>query len=317
MEEQFIITTKASRYFAELVAKQIPSATIIETERKKFGDGERYFRICIDDWEELSGKRVVIVASTATEEDIVEVCRVGGSVADYGARSIIYAIPFEGYTTMERAVKPGEVVSAKSIARQLSQLPQGDERNKFLFLDLHTSGFRHYFEGQCLSRELYGESVFVEAIKELKLSNFMFASADMSRSAWIATFKKIFGTSMALIDKSRDFETTEVNAVVGDVRGRVVMIYDDMIRSAKSMVKAAEAYLKNGAAEIYAVASHLAFNDAAAIRLLKTSPIVMTVGTNSHPMSQHEEVIGSSQFIVKDVSHLFANAIQKLSGGQT
>lgn len=317
MKGPMILSTHASEYFAALIARRFGSAEFITTTRDRFGGGERYFRLDVDNRMALFGKDVVFVGSTWTDDDFIELCRVGTAAAKYGARRITYVIPFCGYTTMERAVKPGEIVTAKINARALSQLPQGDMRNCFLFLDLHTSGFVHYFEGECLRFELYAESVLTEAIRELGLSNFMFGSADLSRALWVETFARKFNTSLAFSRKSRDFEKTEVEGVVGDVASKVVVIYDDMIRSAGTLIHAAEAYRSRGATKIYAVTSHLALNNERVIDLLLASPIEKVVATNSHPMSEHERVKNSSMFIVKDVSHLFADAIIALSGGNS
>lgn len=309
-----VISTSWSQYFATLVAEKIPGSTECSVTRKRFSDGERYLKIEIEDRMQFFGRDVVIVGSTMTDDDFNEVCRIGSAVAKYGAHRIIYVIPFFGYSTMERAVKPGEIVTAKINARQLSQLPSGDVRNCFLMLDLHTAGLVHYFEGECLRFELYAEQVLTEAVVELGLSNFMFASADLGRPLWVQTFAEKFKTLLAFVSKSRDFEETKINDVIGDVRGKNVIIYDDMIRSAKSLVNAAEAYLAKGALSVYAVASHGAFNNDKAIALLEYSKIRKVIITNSHPMSNEQRVIRSSKFIVKDVSHLFVDAINRLTG---
>ena len=308
-----ILSTDASSYFAQRIAEQLPLSEIVSITRKNFGGGERYLRFNIhDDRMAFLGRDVIIVGSTPSDSDFAEVCRIGSAVAKYGARQLIFVVPFFGYSTMERAVKPGEIVTAKVCARQLSQLPHGDLRNCFLMLDLHTAGLEHYFEGDCMRFQLYGESVLIESIEDLRLSDFMFGSADLGRPIWVETFAKRFDTPLAFVRKSRSFETTQVENVIGEVAGKTVIIYDDMIRSAKTLIHAANAYMENGAAEIYAVASHLALDDEAAIDRLEDSVIRLVIGTNSHPMSQHHKVANSSKFVVEDVSRLFVDAIQRI-----
>jgi ribose-phosphate pyrophosphokinase len=310
--EPIVLSTDASSYFANGIVEKLLLAETVSITRKNFGGGERYLRFNIDDRMAFLGRDVIVVGSTPNDNDFAEICRVGSAVAKYGARHVFYVIPFFGYSTMERAVKPGEIVTAKICARQLSQLPHGDIRNYFFMLDLHTAGLEHYFEGDCMRFQLYGESVLTDAVRELELSNFMFGSADLGRPIWVETFAKKFGTSLAFVRKSREFEETQVEDVIGDVAGKTVVIYDDMIRSAKTLVHAADAYLAKGASEVYAVTSHLAFDDEAAIDRLEASAIKKVIGTNSHPMSQHHKVVHSPKFVVKDVSHLFADAIQKI-----
>lgn len=316
MRQLIILSTSQSRYFATLIADKLPVSTEQSVTRKSFGDGEKYLRVDLEDRMELFGRDVVIVGSTHTDNDFNEVCRVGTAVAKYGARRIIFVIPFFGYSTMERAVRPGEIVTAKINARMLSQLPHGDVRNCFLMLDLHTAGLVHYFEGECLRSELYAESVLTEAVEELGLSNFMFASADLGRPLWVETFAKKFGTSIAFVRKSRDFEETKIHDVIGNVNGKNVIIYDDMIRSGRSLIKAARLYLEKGALAVYAVASHLALTGIDASVQLSCSSIQKVITTNSHPMSQHDSIVSSSlnKYVVKDVSHLFVDAIEKLTG---
>ena len=245
------------------IRDQIKGSEFLSTIRDRFGDperGEKYFRLNVEDRLAFFGQDVIFVASIVTDDDLAEVCRVGAALAKYGARRVTYVAAFEAYTKMERAVKPGEAVTAKVIARQLSQIPQGDLRNCFLFMDLHTAGFIHYFEGECLRFEIYAEPVLVEAIRELNLENLMFGTADLSRVKWAKTYARIFGTRIAIVDKARDFKTTHVDSVIGDVRGMNVMIYDDMTCTGGSLIDGGDAYIQCGAIGVYAVVSHLALD---------------------------------------------------------
>src|SRR5690606_16978020 len=88
-------------------------------ERKHFPDGERYLRIESDLW----GKDVVLLGGTPTDSDWLEVYDLACGIARGGARSLAIVMPYFGYSTMERAVKPGEVVVAKTRARLLSSIP--------------------------------------------------------------------------------------------------------------------------------------------------------------------------------------------------
>src|SRR3989338_6160756 len=96
MPRTLVLSTEASRYFAEKIAQQI-DGQMLETERDRFSDGERYFRIAINDRSELLGCNVIVVGSTHTDEDFDEICRVGETAAELGARRVIYVIPFFGY----------------------------------------------------------------------------------------------------------------------------------------------------------------------------------------------------------------------------
>lgn len=307
-----IFSTEESRYFAELIAKKLNMPTVGDIERLTFGGGERWLRIGIEKRDDLMGKTVIFVGSTHTDEDITELYRVGSAAAMYGARRRIFVIPFLGYSTMERAKMPGEVVTAKTLIRQLSGIPNSGMGNVFLLLDLHVSGLVHYFEGDCQRYELQSRKLLVEAIKKLGFDNFMFGSADLGRPEMIAYFARAFNTHMALIDKGREFEKTEVLAVIGDVRKKHVIIYDDMTRSAGTIVDGANAYLENGARSVSAVLSHFALNNESILEKLLESPLKHIITTNSHPRIKMLNTEHAERITVVDVSGEFTKSIEKI-----
>eukprot|EP00761_Pharyngomonas_kirbyi_P012492 gb/GECH01012519.1/.p1 GENE.gb/GECH01012519.1/~~gb/GECH01012519.1/.p1 ORF type:complete len:335 (+),score=73.45 gb/GECH01012519.1/:1-1005(+) len=308
-----VYATQNSSYFADLIAKEL-NAQRGDIIRKKFGDGEEYYRINIEDRSSLVGKDVVFVGSTHCDSDLLELFRVGTALAQYGTRKRIFAIPFLGYSTMERAVKAGEIVSTKANAVLLSSIPHTGFGNTFLFLDLHKSGILHYFEGPCDRLELYAEEPLTQALQQadipFKEGRAMFGSADLGRPLWVQTFATKFETDIAFVRKTRDSENVKVVDVIGDVTDQHVVIYDDMTRSANTLINAAYAYFDHGAESVTAVLSHLAFNDDSTIKRLLHSPIDTIIGTNSHPMSQSLLIKQNpDQFTIVDVSPVFARAI--------
>ncbi|MFA6437247.1 MAG: ribose-phosphate diphosphokinase [Candidatus Paceibacterota bacterium] len=308
-----IFTTEASRYFAELIAQRL-EIPITETHRRTFGGGERYYRLDIDDRGSLVNKVAIIVGSTHTDEDFLEIARIGRTLASCGTSRRIFVIPFFGYSTMERDKKPGEVVTAKDCACILSSIPNSGLGNVFLMMDLHEAGLVHYFEGDCVRRELYAESILVPAAIDLGLRNFVMATTDLGRSDWVETYaKKLKAGDMAFVRKARDYEITKVLCVIGDVFGEILVPYDDMIRSGSTFFKAMHAYLEKGASQFYPLLGHLAFNDESVIQEIENDPtIVHVIGTNTHSMSQHPLVKQSKKIEVVDVSPIFVEAIQQI-----
>lgn len=304
-----IFSTEASSYFAQLIANKLFVKTT-EIERREFGSVEKYYRLDLKTRDQLIGKTAIFVGSTHTDDDINELYRVGCAMAGYGAKRRIFVIPFFGYSTMERAKLSGEIVTAKTIARQLSCMPNTGEGNVFLMMDLHVTGLVHYFEGDCLRFELRAAERLIKAVEGLSLDkDLIFASADMGRPALVSEFARHFGTGIALIDKDREFEATTVRQVIGDVKGKTVVMYDDMTRTAGTIIKGAKAYIKNGASEVYAVLSHFAPNNYEVIMQLLESPIKKIVITNTHPMSQ--QVLNSERFVVCDVTDDFKKIISR------
>src|SRR4030043_1769960 len=121
MENIMIYSTTASRYFADLIADNI-GLKVSEIDRRSFGDGERYHRLMIEDEKELFGQTAIFIGSTYTDEDFDELEKIGYTLAELGTTRRIFVIPYFGYSTMERAVYPGEAVTAKINVCRLSRV---------------------------------------------------------------------------------------------------------------------------------------------------------------------------------------------------
>jgi ribose-phosphate pyrophosphokinase len=230
-----LVATESSQPFAGRMAARL-GVPVTRVLREAFPDGERYLRFDLADRFELVGRAVVIVGATDSAASLDEVYRLGYTAAKGGARVLVLVVPYFGYGTMERAVEPGEVVTAKAVARQLSAIPRAGQGNWVVLMDLHAAGIVHYFEGDTVALELYAEPVLVPAIARLGLDRPVLASADMGRAKWVEAFADRLHAPVALIQKRRLSGTaTKVTAVVGDVAARDVVIYDDMIRSGGSL----------------------------------------------------------------------------------
>ncbi|CAI7856993.1 unnamed protein product [Closterium sp. NIES-54] len=145
-----VYSSEASAYLADLIAQQlsVERGTVI---RKQFKGGEKYLRVLMDEKYQLVGQDVIYVAATHTDDDLLELVRLGCAFAAYGSRRRIFVIPFLGYSTMERQVLPGEVITSKVNARILSSIPNSKLGNIFLFMDLHVQSLLQYLEGPCVS----------------------------------------------------------------------------------------------------------------------------------------------------------------------
>ena len=131
--------------------------------RKTFPDGEHYRRIESN----VANRHVVLLGGTINDADTLELFDLACAVAKYDARSLTLVVPYFGYSTMERAVRSGEVVTAKTRARLLSAIPAAAVGNRIILVDLHTEGLQHYFEGAIRPIHLYAKRVVLEAIGKL------------------------------------------------------------------------------------------------------------------------------------------------------
>ncbi|KAL0231918.1 hypothetical protein PCE1_002915 [Barthelona sp. PCE] len=306
-----ILCSPSSRYIAEPIAQQL-GLPITKLVLKEFRDRERYYRIGLDDRKSLIGRDAILITATATDEDLLLLFRVGCELAALGTRRRLFIVPFLGYSTMERSVRPCECVTCASNIIMMSSIPNTGLGNIFLFLDLHVSSILNYFQ-ETTAFELYGEGVLLRAVESLNLEpeSFMFGSADLGRPSWVQTFANKFNTDLAFIRKVRTMENTKVMNVIGDVEGKVVIIYDDMIRSGGTICKAADAYLSAGAKAVYALTTHLAIPDEDTIIALNASNIELILGTNSHPNSMSWYVRECPKIKVFDVSHVFVDHIRR------
>lgn len=250
-----------------------------ELEVSYFTDGERYQRILSD----VENHDVVIVGGTLDDGSTLELFDLASSVVSYGANSLSLIIPYFGYSTMERAVLPGEIVTAKARARLLSAIPRSNKGNRVYLFDIHSEGIPYYFEHGLYPVHVYCKNIVMQAAKEYGGDNFVMASTDAGRAKWVESLANELGVSAAFILKRRlKGDHTEVTAINADVEGRVVIIYDDMIRSGGSIINAAKTYADAGAKEIFVITTHGLFVNNGLQKLKNCGLISKLICTDSH-----------------------------------
>jgi ribose-phosphate pyrophosphokinase len=282
MESKKIIFSTQSYHFLK---EEILNSGLYERgeiEVRLFPDGERYQRIMTA----VQGRDVVLIGGTISDSDTLEIYDLAYALIKYGARSIHLFFPYFGYSTMERAVKSGEVVTAKSRAVMFSSLPRTSQGNHFNFFDLHSEGIPHYFEGQALINHIYCKPIVIKVAKELAADGFVMACTDAGRAKWVESLANEMGVNAAFVFKRRlSGEKTEVTSISADVDGKDVVIYDDMIRTGGSLINAAKAYKSAGANKIFTITTHGLFTGDGLKKIEDSGVIEKVVTTNSHPNS--------------------------------
>ena len=249
-------------------------------ERRMFPDGERYQRLLSD----VNGRDVVIVGGTISEADTLEIYDLACGVVHDGAHTLTLVVPYFGYATMDRSLKSGEVVTAKTRARLISSIPTAGSGNRIVLFDLHTAGVQHYFSGSIRPVHVQAGSQILEAARRLGGADFVMACTDAGRAKRVEFLANALGVTASFVFKRRlAGDLTEVTAVSAQVEGRQVVIYDDMIRTGGSLLGAAEAYLGAGAASVAAIATHGLFPGSALERIQESGLISRLVVTDSHP----------------------------------
>jgi len=283
MTDRFLVYAIASyEYYRDLICAR-PQFGAGHLERVVFPDGERYLRLT----DRVRGEDVVIVGGTANDTDTTELFDLACGISHYGANSLTIVLPYFGFSTMERALKPGEIVTAKTRALLLSAIPEARTHNEIILVDLHTAGTEHYFENHLRPFHIYSKRLVAEIVSQQNgfPDGVILASTDAGRAKWVEELANDLGIEAAFVYKRRlSGSETEIRGINADVAGKHVVIYDDMIRTCGSLIKAAAAYKEAGAAEITAVTTHgiLPGDSLAALRTCGLFQRIFATDTHPH-----------------------------------
>lgn len=297
----------------DYLAEELAAAGNFErgsVERRNFPDGERYLRIV----DEPRERDVVLLGGTPSDADWLELYDLGYAISRAGARTLAIVIPYFGYSTMERASHPGEVVTAKTRARLISAIPPCQDGNTVFLFDLHTQGIQFYFSDSHVTQHVYGRPLIRDAVLAIAAGRpFVLGATDAGRAKWVESLANRLATEPAFVYKRRDTVTGKlsITGINADVSGKVVIIYDDMIRTGSSVLQAAQAYHGAGALEVHAIASHLVLPGESLDKLLGSGLVASISGTNSHPRSR--QVVGTRGLLMS-VAGVLAEAVERVQG---
>ena len=278
MTQSIVFSTSAYEYLGTAIA-DIAGWQFGEVSRKTFPDGEHYLRIESDP----TDRDVVLIGGTTNAATTLELYDLACGLVTGGAYRLRIVMPFFGYSTMERSVRFGEVVTAKTRARLLSSVPMASRGTQVFLLDLHVAAIAHYFEGGIRPIHVYGKSLVTAAARRLGGADFVLACTDAGRAKWVESLANDLNVAAAFVYKRRHDDATEVTGVSAQVAGKHVVIYDDMIRTGGSLLGAAKAYRDAGAAAIDAVATHGLFPGESLTRIERSGLLGRIVVTDSHP----------------------------------
>lgn len=303
-EPSIVFSTESSSYLRTALCG-FGSCEAGELETRTFPDGERYQRIlteCVD-------RDVVVLGGTVTDADTLTLYDLACATVGQGARSLTLIIPFFGYQTMERRVKRGEVVVAKTRARLFSAIPPAGLGNRVVLVDLHSEGITHYFSGEVRPVHLHARRLILDEIRRLGGDDFVLGATDAGRAKWVESLANDLGVEAAFILKRRLGDgTTQVTALAADVRGRTVIIYDDLIRTGGSLIGAARAYLDEGATSVAAVATHGVLPGDSLRKIQESGLFSEIVCTDSHPRAV--ELAAEPGFRVVSIAGLLADFLE-------
>jgi ribose-phosphate pyrophosphokinase len=297
-----ILAGSASSYLGEVVAKEFGDKlgnVIIQ----HFADGE--FQPSIE--ETVRGKEVIIVQSTFPPADnLMELLLLIDAAKRASAKRIIAVIPYFGYARQDRKDKPRVAIGAKLVANLLTAAGV----NRVITMDLHAEQIQGFFEVPV--DHLYASTLFLPVLEEMNLPNLVMATPDTGGTKRANAYSKILGCDLAICYKQRKVANqVESMTVIGDVKGKNVVLVDDMCDTAGTLVKAADMILDAGAESVRAICTHPVFSGEAYERI-QNSRLKEIIVTDSIPLKEGRpkdkiRVISTAKLFSEVLTNLIAN----------
>ena len=301
-DERFkIFAGSANPALAESICKHL-DVPLGQALLGRFSDGEIYFQVL----ENVRGADVFVVQPCCYPVDnhLLELLLRIDAFKRASAWRITAVLPYYCYARQDRKDKPRVPISAKLVA----DLLETAGASRALTLDLHAPQIQGYFDVPV--DHLYGSPVLVDYFRNKKLPNLTVVSPDAGGVERARAFAKKLGAPLAIVDKRRvDLDVTEVMNLIGDVKGRSTLIVDDIIDTAGTLVKTAEALLREGATQVFAACTHAIFSGPAAERI-ENSRITEVVATDSVPLSEAAKKL--KNVTILSVADLLARGIRSI-----
>jgi len=269
----------------------------------RFSDGE----ISVDISENVRGRDVFLIQPTCApvNDNLMELLILADACKRASAGRITAVVPYYGYARQDRKVAPRAPITAKLVA----DLIMASGVDRVLTMDLHAAQIQGFFDIPV--DNLYSSPTLAEHAKiHLPSDNLVIISPDAGGVERARGMAKRLNAGLAIVDKRRSSpNVAEVMHLIGDVKGKNAIIVDDMIDTAGTLCKAAEAVIGEGAAHVYAVASHAVLSGPAVERI-DASLLDAVVVTDTIPLSAAAR--GSRKLQVVSVSHIFGEAIRAI-----
>src|SRR3954464_232680 len=257
-----IFTGNSNRPLAEEICQSI-GEPLGEATVTAFPDGESFVKIN----ENIRGADVFIIQSTCppTNHNLVELLIMIDAARRASAQRITAVLPFYGYARQDRKDQPRVPITAKLVANLLVAAGA----NRVLTMDLHAQQIQGFFDIPV--DHLYAAPVMYEYLKSKKIPDLVVVSPDVGGLKMAHAYSQVLESGLAIVAKRRkNAEEVESMAIIGEVRGKNVLMVDDLTETAGKLSKAATLLRKKGAKTLYACVSHALLNDIGIERLRKS-----------------------------------------------
>ncbi|MDD1421746.1 ribose-phosphate pyrophosphokinase [Dolichospermum sp. ST_sed1] len=270
--------------------------------RKRFADGELYVQI----QESIRGCDVYLIQPSCqpVNDHLMELLIMIDACRRASARQITAVIPYYGYARADRKTAGRESITAKLVANLITQAGA----NRVLAMDLHAAQIQGYFD--IPFDHVYGSPVILDYIISKGLQDIVVVSPDVGGVARARAFaKKLNDAPLAIIDKRRQaHNVAEVLNVIGDVRGKIAILVDDMIDTGGTIAEGARLLRQEGASQVYACATHAVFSPPA-IERLSSGVFEEVIVTNTIPIPEASQF---PQLVTLSVANLLGEAIWRI-----
>lgn len=297
-----IFSGRSTKYLGKKIAESY-GIELGNSEVTVFADGE--FQTILND--NVRGRDVFLIQSSfAPADNLFELLLMVDAARRASAKSIVAVIPYFGFARQDRKDKPRVPISAKLIANLLTAAGI----NRLITLDLHADQIQGFFDVPV--DHLYASTLFSDYLKKLNLPNLTMASPDTGGTRRAAAYAKSLDTDFVICYKQRA-KPNEVAkmSLIGDVKGRDIVIVDDIIDTAGTITKAAQLMMDNGASSVRTFCTHPVFSELAYDRLVN-SPFTEIVVTDTIPLKKQHE-----KFTVLSTADLFAEVIHRIDSKQS
>jgi ribose-phosphate pyrophosphokinase len=292
-----IFSGSASKYLADKIASSY-GTPLGDVELQKFSDGELspYYT------ESIRGHHVFLIQSTFPPADnLMELLLMIDAAKRASAENVTVVVPYFGYARQDRKDKPRVAIGAKMIANIL----EAAGVDRIVTCDLHAGQIQGFFNIPL--DHLDASAIFVPYLKESITKETIFASPDVGGTARARRYAKHFKVDMVVCDKHRQ-KANEVAAmqVIGDVKGKDVILFDDLVDTAGTLCKAADVLKEKGAKSVRAVITHPVLSGKA-YENIAVSTLDELITTDTLPLREKSDKIK-----VLTVADMFAKAIRKI-----
>ncbi len=273
----------------------------------RFSEGE--IRVHIK--ENIRGKDVFIVQPTCTpvNENIMELLVLIDAVRRASADRITAVLPYYGYARQDRKDQPRVPITAKLVAN----LIVAAGANRVLTMDLHAAQIQGFFDIPV--DHLYAINVLCDYFKEKQIKDLVVVSPDVGGIKMARAYAKRLNAGLAIVDKRRfSPEKTEVMNILGEVKDKNVVLVDDIIATAGSLIEAVDALKRFGVKGVYAVATHGVLSGPAIDRIVKCTELQEVIITNSIGFKNPS---GCSKIKALTVAPLLAEAIARTHNAES